>query len=152
MTIDVNVQGIAQLQARIDPSKFKAAISDIVFKVGNHMETAAKKNIQESVYRSPQSSFYSRTGNAQQSISLGRLGPNSVKVFMGASYGKYLEFGTGIYHTPDARTPWKTTKIPGSGGKLIYMRGMKARPFWRPAIKDTTEKIESIVLKIIKEI
>lgn len=119
-----------------------------VFLTMNFMETQAKKNISKSIYRSPKSPIYSRSGKAQQSIIGQMLSINSAKVYMGVNYGKYLEEGTGIYN---GRKPYFTT----FGGLLknpILYKGMKARPFWKPSIKETKQEIPKILTKVAKEL
>jgi HK97 gp10 family phage protein len=141
--MSIKITGLNEVKGRISPSSFDKLQSNIVLKVGNFFETKAKKNLRKSVYESP-ITWYTRSGKAQQSIVYTPLGKNKAKVFMGVNYGKYLEYGTGIYHTPSPRKPWLTTQIPQSKGKLIYMRGMRARPFWRPTIKETIKEIQKI--------
>ena len=140
--IKVTDTGFIELQKKLD-TPLKGRLSDFVRRAGNEMETTAKKNINASVYQSEVSPFYDRTGKAQQSIVMEMQSTLTARVFMGVDYGKYLEYGTGIYHTPDARTPWFTSKIPGTNGKTVYIKGMKARPFWHPAIDSTREFIQA---------
>jgi HK97 gp10 family phage protein len=120
----------------------RVAISGAVFRVANVMEITAKKNIRNSVYASPKPSApFSRSGKAQQSITVAKLDDLQSKVYMGVNYGQYLEYGTGIYR---GRKPYWTTfgaQIP----RAILYKGMKARPFWMPAIEETKKQIPSIL-------
>ena len=114
-------------------------LAKAVAKTANYLETTAKKTIRDVVYKSKKSEWYKRTGKASQSIVASKLDPLAWRVFVGVNYGKYLEEGTGIYHTPGARKPFWTT----FGGRLkqpIKYKGMKARPFWLPSIKATQAK------------
>ena len=137
--IKVTDTGFIELQKKLD-KPLKGRLSDFVRRAGNEMETTAKKNINVSVYQSEVSPFYDRSGKAQQSIVMEMQSTLTARVFMGVDYGKYLEYGTGIHHTPDARTPWRGN-IPTVGWRWI--KGMKARPFWHPAIDSTREFIQA---------
>jgi hypothetical protein len=103
------------------------------------------------VYSSTASAYYTRSGKAQQSIIFRPISSKEGKVYMGVNYGQYLEHGTGIYHTPDKRTPWFTGKIPGTNG-VVYIKGMKPRPFWNPAIKETKREIKNLASKELSNI
>ena len=150
--ISVSTKGFVELEKKLNtPITYK--LSKLVFRVGNKMETTAKQNIRQSVYSSPASAFYARSGKAKQSIVLERKDELTARVFMGVNYGRYLEEGTGIYHEPNAHKAW-FGKIPveeeykdfDDGWRLI--KGMKARPFWKPAIKTTrTFATEQLKLK-----
>lgn len=107
------------------------------------MERTAKDNITESVYSVESTGMYKRTRKARQSIVKQPLGRLSAKVYMGVNYGKYLEEGTG---EPVGHKAW----ITNFGGQLshpVLMRGMKARPFWQPAVESTQKETP----KILKE-
>jgi hypothetical protein len=123
-------------------------ISRAIFLVMNYMETAAKKNLNEGVYQTatPGSPF-KRTRKAQQSIVGQMQSSQSARVYMGVNYGKYIEEGTGIYN---GRKPYWTT----FGGILdypIFYKGMKARPFWAPAIKETKSNLPDLLAKAAKD-
>jgi hypothetical protein len=132
--------------------KLKTGASKItdraVFLTMNKMETLAKQNIRKSIYRTtPPGKPFKRTRKAVQSITGDQSSSTSARVFMGVDYGKYLEKGTGIYA---GHRPYFTT----FGGILphpIKYKGMKARPFWVPAIEETREAIPSLLKKAVKE-
>ena len=125
----------------------KSPTAEAVFKVVNFFETRAKKNLQKSVYASPKSPYYSRTGKARQSIIASKKDDLTYRVFMGVNYGEYLEEGTGIYR---GRTGW-WTNWGGVLPKPIFTKGMKARPFWKPAEDETKKEAPIIVKKVIQK-
>jgi hypothetical protein len=122
-------------------------LRDSIFDTMNFAETRAKTNIRKSVYDSPRGQ-YVRTGKAQQSIIGQMQGRDRARIFMGAGYGKYLEEGTGI---PAGRSGWFTAKsnvIPGASG-AIYIKGMKARPFWKPMVEATQKEAPKIMKRTV---
>lgn len=123
------------------------AISKAVFLVGNFFETKAKENINKSVYQSSASTWYKRTGKAQQSIVMQQLSSEKAKVFMGVKYGKYLEEGTGIYA---GHRPFFTT-FGGQLKRAVKYKGMRARPFWKPAISETRKEVKNLAQKAFIE-
>lgn len=123
----------------------ESATARVITRLATLMERTAKTNIRESVYASPQKE-YKRTGKARQSIIRSKISPMSQRVYMGVNYGVYLEEGTGIYN---GRKAWwtKLSNITGQSAdanKVIRIKGMKARPFWKPAIETTEKNIPRI--------
>lgn len=114
---------------------------NVVTRIATFMERAAKKNIRESVYKSAPSKWYRRSGKSRQSIMRSPISNTSQRVFMGVKYGTYLENGTGIYN---GRKPFWTT-FGGQLEKPIKYKGMKARPFWKPAITETRKNVQRIM-------
>jgi len=117
----------------------------VITRLATFMERTAKTNIRASVYASPKR-VYKRTGKARQSIIRSKVSPTAQRVYMGVNYGVYLEEGTGIFN---GRTAWWTrlSNITGQADdakKVIRIQGMKARPFWKPAIKATEENTPRI--------
>lgn len=137
--ISIDQRGFTKIKKKMDEG-VKKPLANAITRVATFMERTAKENLQDSVYKSP-TTWYSRTGKARQSITRGVINPLTQRVFMGVKYGQYLETGTGIYN---GRKPFWTT----FGGRLerpIKYKGMQARPFWKPAIKETRKNIQRIV-------
>ena len=72
-------------------------------------------------------------------------------VTVGADYGIYVEYGTGIYATQGGgrMTPW-VYYVPGgyvddNGERQFYVktRGNRAQPFWTPSFEIAAEYFES---------
>ena len=148
MELSLSTTGFIEASKRLKDGA-RGAISKAVFRVANVMETTAKKNIRDSVYASTKPGKpFSRSGKAQQSITVAKLDDLQSRVYMGVKYGQYLEFGTGIYR---GRKPYWTT----FGGQLtrpIFYKGMKARPFWMPAVNETKRQIPEILKKEIDKL
>jgi HK97 gp10 family phage protein len=141
MQLQLTTNGFVETSKRFKLGA-RPAISKAVFRVANLMETTAKKNIKKSVYSSPKPSApFSRSGKAQQSITVAKLDDLQSKVFMGVEYGQFLEYGTGIYR---GRKPYWTT-FGGQIDRPILYKGMKARPFWIPAVESTKKQIPEIL-------
>lgn len=74
-------------------------------------------------------------GNLKNSIQ-SEIGGLEATVMVGASYGVFVEYGTGVY----AKGPGgsRAKKIPwtykGADGKWYTTYGMQAQPFWFPSL------------------
>ena len=71
-------------------------------------------------------------GNLKNSIQ-SEIGGLEATVMVGAFYGVYVEYGTGIY-TSNSRAkkiPWS---YKGADGNWYTTYGMRAQPFWFPSI------------------
>jgi len=140
MRVSIKTEGFEKWKIKLGEGA-KAPLSKAVFKVATFMERTAKINFNQDVL-SYKPKINLRTGKAQQSIIMQPLTPLSAKIYMGVNYGKYIEEGTGIFR---GRKPYWTS----FGGQLdhpILYKGMKARPFWSPAVK-TTKANTSRILK-----
>ncbi|AND39046.1 HK97-gp10 family putative phage morphogenesis protein [Cytobacillus oceanisediminis] len=75
-------------------------------------------------------------GNLKKSIEVQiRDGGLTAVVTVGAHYAIYVEFGTGIYavNGDGRQTPW--TYYSDKLGRFVRTKGMRAQPFWFPAIE-----------------
>lgn len=73
-------------------------------------------------------------GSLKASISVDYMrGGLTAHIQVGSFYGIFVEFGTGIYSTEGngRQTPWVYFK----NGKYYFTRGMRAQPYWGPAIE-----------------
>ena len=74
-------------------------------------------------------------GNLKNSIQ-SEIGGLEATVMVGAFYGVYVEYGTGIYAKGAGGS--RAKKIPwsykGADGKWYTTYGMRAQPFWFPSI------------------
>ena len=71
-------------------------------------------------------------GNLKNSIQ-SEIGGLEATVMVGAFYGVYVEYGTGIYSSKSRakKIPWT---YKGADGKWYTTYGMRAQPFWFPSI------------------
>ena len=71
-------------------------------------------------------------GNLKNSIQ-SEIGGLEATVMVGAFYGVYVEYGTGIYSSNSRakKIPWT---YKGADGKWYTTYGMRAQPFWFPSI------------------
>ncbi|MGE8037830.1 HK97-gp10 family putative phage morphogenesis protein [Lysinibacillus sp. NPDC093692] len=73
-------------------------------------------------------------GSLRDSIEMKMIGKYNAIVTVGANYAIYVEYGTGIYAEKGngRKTPWTyySTKL----GRYVTTDGMKAQPFWGPAV------------------
>ena len=141
-SIDISSSGFVKKTAKQAEQDTKKTLSNVITRVATLMERTAKENLHKAVHSTPTPSIpgYSRTSKSRQSINRGVLGAYSQRVYMGVNYGKYIEEGTGIYN---GRRPYWTT-FGGLLPRPILYKGMKARPFWKPAIKTTRQEIPNI--------
>ncbi|WP_185160596.1 HK97-gp10 family putative phage morphogenesis protein [Mammaliicoccus sciuri] len=110
----------------------------------NDVEDWAKKGVAKTTY------VINNTAKAKAPVDDGNL-KKSIKasffdsgytgvVNVGAFYGVYVEFGTGVYAKGQSRAkkiPWS---YQGADGKWYTTYGMKAQPYWYPSL-DQGEKV-----------
>lgn len=98
-----------------------------------------------------------RSGTLRRSIVIEKIDKSSsgATVAIGPSepYGKYIEFGTGVYAEGGGgrQTPWT---FQAGDGSWVTTRGMKPKPFMRPAYDSKrTEALKEIeaTLRIVAE-
>ena len=119
-----------------------------VWRVVTHIQNEAKKNVNKELKNSkaPGSPFR-RTGKLQQSITGVMEMFAAGRVYVGANYGRYFEEGTGIYNK---RSPYWTT-FGGILDRPIFYQGMKARPFFKPAVEDGRNQAQAIITRVINQ-
>ncbi len=97
-------------------------ISDIVYETARLIQTQAKALAPVD------------DGSLRDSIEMKMLGKYNAVVSVGVHYAVYVEWGTGIYSVSGTgrRTPWTyfSTKL----GRYVTTDGMRAQPFWGPAV------------------
>lgn len=83
------------------------------------------------------------TGNLRNSITHKVL-TDEKKVIIGTDveYAPYIEFGTGIYTSGGRQTPWAYRDTEGD---FYLTRGMRARPFLKPAVTEHKEEYKRIL-------
>lgn len=86
------------------------------------------------------------TGQLRNSIT------NIVKehtVFIGSNleYAAYVELGTGVYYSGGRRTPWV---YQDDDGNWHMTKGMRARPYLKPAIADHVKDYKELIKKTLK--
>ena len=92
------------------------------------------------------------TGNLQNSITH-RVVPGEKSVYIGvpggddASYGIYVELGTGQYYPGGRQTPWA---YKDAHGRWHHTRGQKAQPFLKPAVANHKQTYRNIVADELK--
>jgi HK97 gp10 family phage protein len=132
--IRVQVVGSTELAARL-----QALGADAQRSVVAALEAAAQTIVNAARDKAPH-----RTGTLRRSIRAevtgggdqaeARIGPDAT-----APHGVYIEFGTGIYAEGGngRQTPWVVMIAPG---KFITTRGMRPRPYLRPAFDENKDK------------
>ncbi|MGE7129158.1 HK97-gp10 family putative phage morphogenesis protein [Lysinibacillus xylanilyticus] len=73
-------------------------------------------------------------GSLRDSIEMKMIGKYNAIVTVGVHYAIYVEYGTGIYAEKGngRKTPWTYYSI--KLGRYVKTDGMKAQPFWGPAV------------------
>lgn len=118
-------------------------IKGLVRIVAAELALEVRRKIQESVYDKPNSGLYTRSGKAKQSIHSEAIDSDTYRVYVGVNYGRYIEFGTGIY--AGRKAYWTT--FGGLLDHAILYRGMPARPFFYPAVKQIKSNIPQIIAR-----
>lgn len=81
------------------------------------------------------------TGNLRNSIQH-KVADKDMYVGTNTEYAVYVEMGTGIYTSGGRQTPWSWQD---EDGKWHRTRGMKARPFVKPAITEHIDQYTQII-------
>ncbi|WP_102335745.1 HK97 gp10 family phage protein [Salimicrobium jeotgali] len=88
-------------------------------------------------------------GNLRKSIEIEYSNNGfTAHIVVGAEYGIYVEYGTGIYSTEGTgrKTPWVywSSKI----NRWVYTRGIVAQPYWTPAVESGSQFFEREMNKL----
>lgn len=139
IAIGIEMGGLKQFERAVDrfERKFINAIKRVI------VETA------ELVQAQAQALAPIDDGNLKQSIEIRYFNRGlSAEIIVGAEYGIYVEYGTGIYALEGngRKTPWVywSEKL----GRYVYTRGMKAQPYWTPAIELGSKHFERELNKL----
>ena len=122
---------------------FDGLLADIAQAGGNAkpLMKAAITNSVNKIQSNVRGKAAHRTGTLQRSIQTQVDYPQG-EVSVGEKYGKFLEEGTGIYV---GHSKWKGN-IPGVG--VRWIKGMKARPFFKPGVEEAAPYIEEQFTKV----
>lgn len=84
------------------------------------------------------------TGNLRANIDyeVGEDG-TSVIITADAPYADYVEYGTGLFHIDEEGKADPHSAWPSNWGGMI--KGMKPKPFMRPALYESLPEIESMI-------
>ena len=100
-----------------------------------------------------------RSGNLSRGVFMDPTTPDAIDPYHGfvgigpeVPYAAYINYGTGIFHAPDAHSSWTQEAEPGSalrfeaGGEEIYARrivheGIEPRYFMELALADSRQRI-----------
>lgn len=108
-------------------------------KWGDGIIKEVKKVVTETAYiiqAEAQAQAPTDSGYLRESIEVEIMnGGLSAVVTVGAEYAIYIEYGTGIYAVKGngRKDPW--VYYSEKHGEFRFTRGMKAQPFWMPAIE-----------------
>lgn len=143
MALSVEIVGFDQLIADVQRAGGKS----------EPLMRAAITNSVNEIQKSARAGAAHRTGTLQRSIQTQVNYPNG-QVQVGEKYGIFVEEGTGIYGSKGTRITPKTAKVLAftSGGSKVFARsskGMKARPFFKPAIEGSADYIADQFVKVI---
>lgn len=80
-------------------------------------------------------------------VAPGEVGEKAVYVGTNVEYAPYVEFGTGMY-VPGGSKPWR---YKDAGGNWHYTKGMRARPYLKPAVTENADKFRKIIESELKK-
>ena len=80
-------------------------------------------------------------------VAPGEVGEKAVYVGTNVEYAPYVEFGTGMY-VPGGSKPWH---YKDAGGNWHYTKGMRARPYLKPAVTENADKFRKIIESELKK-
>lgn len=146
--MEVQVEGLDSMVAAA--KKAGADVDKLITAAGMNATTRIQGNVRR---RAPH-----RKGDLQRSVMAEKHNLEfSVKV--NEKYGPYVEFGTGIYGPSGSPITPKKAKVLAfsSGGKKVFatfVKGMKARPFFKPGVEESRpyiyqqfDKVMDILMK-----
>jgi HK97 gp10 family phage protein len=144
MRIEAKVVGLPELEARLQQLGARAGdIIEIALRTGAlEIQNAAKALVPR------------KTSTLMRSITVETVAKSTssaeVQVGPSAAYGKYVEFGTGIYAEGGGgrQTPWR---FKTADGRWVTTRGMRARPFMRPAFDETREAALQVIADVLRD-
>lgn len=112
-----------------------------------------------------------RSGNLSRGVFIDPETPEAVQPYHGAvgigkevPYAAYINYGTGVFHSPDAHSAWVQEAEPGhavrfeSGGEEFYARrvvheGIEPRFFMELALSDNKQKIiDGIETRVVQAV
>ena len=142
MRATIRIKGMAELTRRL--REVKVAIGDTLETAGTKgmlvIEGGARDKVSVDI------------GELRRGITTKTLEKieNSVKIGTGTNleYAPYLEYGTGIYaeNGEGRKTPWVYYYAGTKGPEgWRFTRGMKAKPFLRPAYDENKERVQDVV-------
>lgn len=146
MSLSVEITGLDKLIKDVD-------------EIGGNAHLLVKSAIVNSVNKiqsEARSRAAHRTGTLQRSI-LTQVNYPTGEVKVNEKYGAYIEEGTGIYGQKGKKITPKKAKVLAFkvGGNLVFARsvkGIKARPFFRPAIESSVGYINQQFDKVMDKI
>lgn len=80
-------------------------------------------------------------------VAPGEVGEKAVYVGTNVEYAPYVEFGTGMY-VPGGSKPWH---YKDARGNWHYTKGMRARPYLKPAVTENADKFRKIIESELKK-
>ncbi len=142
MTATIRIKGMAELTRRL--REVKEAIADTLEDAGTKgmlaIEGGARNKVSVDI------------GELRRGITTKTLEKSEASVKIGTgtnvTYGPYLEYGTGIYaENGEGRdTPWVYYYAGTKGPEgWRFTRGIRAKPFLRPAYDENKEVVQDIV-------
>lgn len=136
MTLGIKIDGLDTLLAQMQKAgaNVRPLVTVFLNNVTSHVQGEARRNAPH------------RTGNLQRHILKQIKYPNA-EVQVSESYGLYVEQGTGLYGPHKQRIKPTSRKALAFkvGGVSVIRRsvaGMKAQPFFEPAVKSSISFVE----------
>lgn len=150
MSIEIEEDNTAEVLAALGKAGTK-----ILEVIGGMMESNAKREVTKSVYSTPASSWYKRTGALRNSITHRKDG-DSVVVGSDIHYAPYIELGTGKEYSPPPE--WIESQAKkGRGLDKWYYKDEEGnwhvgfpqapRPFLRPAVENHLDEYKKAAEK-----
>jgi len=139
ITVGIELAGVREFERTVNKfeKEFIKEIKRIVIETAELIKSQAQALVPED------------DGNLRKSIEIEYYnGGLSARIIVGAHYGIYVEYGTGIYALEGngRKTPWVywSDKL----GRYVYTRGMHAQPYWTPAIEAGSKYFEREINKL----
>lgn len=137
------------LEFKVEVVGLDSLLADVRRAGGNAkpLVTAALSNAAGKIQSTAREKAPHRTGNLQRSI-LKEISYPEATVSVNEKYGLWVEQGTGLYGPRGQRITPRSAKVLAwstDGGMAFarWTRGMRARPYFKPAIEATREYVRS---------
>lgn len=144
MRIEAKIVGAPELEAKLK------AIGD---RAGDMIETALRTGALE-IQNAAKGLVPRKSSTLMRSIIVSTVSKSAtgaeVQVGPSVEYGKYVEFGTGIYAEGGngRQTPWR---FKTADGRWVTTRGARAQPFMRPGFDEGREMALQVIAEVMRD-
>lgn len=126
--------------ARFAAMSSEAALAQAVTQLGNHAKAVAKQHC------------HVNNGELRNSIFAEQISFKEIHVVVGAEYGLFVEYGTGLLGDPQvSHTDKEMWSYQTPDGKWYTTHGQAPQPFMQPAALAVQQNAEDILTAVLRK-